>query len=72
MEHQSDVNKQNWSECYKGLDQYGSDEELANVCLFLDYPDTLLKFAAACCIIFMIIGIPGNIITILALLKYRK
>ncbi|KOB70375.1 G-protein coupled receptor, partial [Operophtera brumata] len=69
---QSDVNNGTWNACYKGLDQYGSDEELASVSLFLDFPDVLLKFTAACCIIFMIVGIPGNIITIVALSKYRK
>lgn len=55
-----------------GLDQYKTDEELAEVPLFLNYPDELLKFAVACCCIFTVIGIPGNIITIVALSKCRK
>lgn len=69
---QSESNTRNWAVCYKGLDQYSSDKELAAVALFQDYPEALLNFAVACCFIFMIIGIPGNIITILALSKYKK
>lgn len=69
---QSESNTRNWAVCYKGLDEYSSDKELAAVALFQDYPEALLNFAVACCFIFMIIGIPGNIITILALSKYKK
>lgn len=39
--------------------------------LFHGYPDDLLMFAALCCIIFSVIGIPGNIVTITALI-YSK
>ncbi|XP_023945655.1 G-protein coupled receptor moody-like [Bicyclus anynana] len=49
-----------------------SDSELAAIELFKGYPDGLLKFATACCVIFMLIGIPGNIITIVALARYEK
>ncbi|XP_045773852.1 G-protein coupled receptor moody-like [Maniola jurtina] len=49
-----------------------SDADLAAIELFKGYPDGLLKFATACCGIFMVIGIPGNIITIVALARYEK
>ncbi|XP_059062827.1 G-protein coupled receptor moody-like [Achroia grisella] len=55
-----------------GLDEYGSDEELAAVELFKNYPEGLLKFATVCCALFMLIGIPGNIITIIALARCKK
>ncbi|XP_044738409.1 G-protein coupled receptor moody-like [Chrysoperla carnea] len=40
--------------------------------LFPGYPQALLRIAALCCIMFMFIGIPGNLITIIALFKYKK
>ncbi|XP_017758362.1 PREDICTED: G-protein coupled receptor moody [Eufriesea mexicana] len=40
--------------------------------LFVGYPRWLLHFAAACCILFMLIGIPGNLLTIIALFRTRK
>ncbi|CAG4953101.1 unnamed protein product [Colias eurytheme] len=49
-----------------------SDSELGSVQLFKDYPDGLLRFTAACSFVFMIIGIPGNLITIIALARYEK
>lgn len=49
-----------------------SDADLAAIELFQGYPDGLLKFATACCVIFMLIGIPGNLITIVALARYEK
>ncbi|KAJ8720307.1 hypothetical protein PYW07_012350 [Mythimna separata] len=52
--------------------QYNSSEELASVDLFQCYPDALLQFASACCVIFMLIGIPGNLTTIVALARYKK
>lgn len=39
------------------------------IALFEKYPSELLYFAAACCIAFVIIGVPGNLITIIALAK---
>lgn len=64
----SDVEK-NWS---IGLDAYGTDEELAAVELFKDYPEALLRFASVCCALFMLVGIPGNLITIVALARCKK
>lgn len=49
-----------------------TDAQLASLDLFKGYPDGLLKFATASCIIFMLVGIPGNIITIVALARYEK
>ncbi|KAL0120151.1 hypothetical protein PUN28_008065 [Cardiocondyla obscurior] len=43
-----------------------------SVVLFVDYPRWLLGFAAACCILFMLIGIPGNLITMIALFRTKK
>lgn len=40
--------------------------------LFPKYSPLLLQFAAMCCGLFMIIGILGNLITIVALLKCKK
>lgn len=51
---------------------YGSDTELANIELYGDYPESLLKFAFACYVIFTILGIPGNLITIIALSCCKK
>ncbi|XP_043784123.1 dopamine receptor 3-like [Apis laboriosa] len=40
--------------------------------LFVGYPRWLLQFAAGCCILFMLIGIPGNLFTIVALFRTKK
>ncbi|XP_066974459.1 G-protein coupled receptor moody [Macrobrachium rosenbergii] len=40
--------------------------------LFADYPPKLLDFASSCCILFIILGVPGNLITIIALIKSKK
>ncbi|CAH2090481.1 unnamed protein product [Euphydryas editha] len=48
------------------------DDYLAAVELFKGYPQWLMNFATACCILFMLIGIPGNIVTIVALARYEK
>jgi len=37
-----------------------------------EYPDALLQFAVAACVLFILVGVPGNFITILALLRYTK
>ncbi|CAG9788361.1 unnamed protein product [Diatraea saccharalis] len=55
-----------------GLYEYGSDKALAAVQLFTDYPEALLQFAGACCVLFMLVGIPGNLITIIALARCKK
>lgn len=66
----SEVDGHNWS--VVGLDEYGSDEALAAVELFRDYPEALLRFASVCCVLFMLVGIPGNLITIVALARCKK
>jgi hypothetical protein len=40
--------------------------------LFHGYSAALLHFASACCIIFILVGIPGNLITIIALFRCKK
>jgi hypothetical protein len=40
--------------------------------LFHDYSASLLHFASACCVIFILVGIPGNLITIIALFRCKK
>jgi SpoVK/Ycf46/Vps4 family AAA+-type ATPase len=66
----SEVDGYNWS--VVGLDEYSTDEALAAVELFKDYPEALLKFASVCCVLFMLVGIPGNLITIVALARCKK
>ncbi|XP_072931053.1 G-protein coupled receptor moody-like [Epargyreus clarus] len=61
------VNTSAWN-----LTAYSTDGELAAVKLFTDYPEGLLRFATICCFVFMVIGIPGNIVTIVALARYKK
>lgn len=40
--------------------------------LFTDYPPHLLDFAVFCCVLFIVLGVPGNLITIIALVKCKK
>lgn len=40
--------------------------------LFQNYPAGLLYFATAACIVFILVGIPGNLITIIALARCKK
>lgn len=40
--------------------------------LFTEYPDEVLHFAVGACVLFTLIGVPGNFITIVALLRYTK
>ena len=47
-------------------------EDPGSAILFNDYPPWLLHFAASCCALFMLIGIPGNLITVLALFRTKK
>ncbi|XP_020289239.1 G-protein coupled receptor moody isoform X2 [Pseudomyrmex gracilis] len=47
-------------------------QDPGSVILFVGYPRWLLHFAAVCCVIFMLIGIPGNFITVLALFRTKK
>lgn len=45
---------------------------LERVELFRGYPALLLQAAAACCLLFVIVGVPGNLITIIALNRCKK
>ncbi|XP_049840998.1 neuronal PAS domain-containing protein 3-like [Schistocerca gregaria] len=40
--------------------------------LFQGYSAALLQFATACCVVFILVGIPGNLITIVALFRCKK
>ncbi|CRK95706.1 CLUMA_CG009163, isoform A [Clunio marinus] len=40
--------------------------------IFNGFSSSLLNFASICCIIFMLLGIPGNLITIIALSRCKK
>lgn len=40
--------------------------------LFVDYPPGLLQFGAAFCVLYIVVGVPGNLITIAALSRYQK
>lgn len=40
--------------------------------LFQGYPSALLHFASATCIVFILVGVPGNLITIIALARCKK
>lgn len=52
------------------IEMFLKDPASAN--LFEDYPPSLLYFAAGCCVLFMLIGIPGNLITVAALFRTKK
>lgn len=60
------------SEISPSLSEYATDGDLAAVALFTDYPEALLRFASLSCVVFMLIGIPGNLITIIALARCKK
>ncbi|XP_076396179.1 G-protein coupled receptor moody isoform X2 [Megachile rotundata] len=47
-------------------------EDPGSAVLFVGYPRWLLHFAASCCILFMLVGIPGNLFTIIALFRTKK
>lgn len=40
--------------------------------LFQGYSPALLTFASVCCIVYMMVGVPGNLITIIALFRCKK
>lgn len=40
--------------------------------LFKGYSPALLTFASVCCVIYMMVGVPGNLITIIALFRCKK
>ncbi|KAJ8719710.1 hypothetical protein PYW08_011885 [Mythimna loreyi] len=52
--------------------EFKPGEELTSEDLFPCYPEALLQFASACCVVFMLIGIPGNLTTIVALARCKK
>lgn len=56
--------------CSVGLENYEAD--LSTVHLFRDYPELLLQLTSACYILFMVIGIFGNLITICALARCKQ
>lgn len=68
--HRDRMNPANWSLLN------GSSDEVAvsggPPTLFADYPDELLHFAVGACVLFTLLGVPGNFITIVALLRYTK
>lgn len=47
-------------------------EHPGSASLFAGYPAWLLAFAAGCCALFMLVGIPGNLITVAALFRTKK
>lgn len=63
------TNHQNISELIINNSSVYADERIL---LFHGYSTLLLKFASICCILFMVIGLPGNLITIVALCKCKK
>lgn len=40
--------------------------------LFQGYPPALLTFASIACVTFIFLGVPGNLITIIALARCKK
>lgn len=65
------ANHSNSSGLLNVVERY-TDEQLRSLPLFEGYPKPLLQFTAVCCMLFMIIGIPGNLVTIFALAKCKK
>lgn len=45
---------------------------LEEILLYHGYSHTLLRLAALCCLLFMVLGLLGNSITIIALLGCKK
>lgn len=65
------ANQSNTSGLSSVIERY-TDEQLGSLQLFKGYPKPLLQFTAVCCMLFMIIGIPGNLVTIFALARCKK
>lgn len=40
--------------------------------MFQGYSPALLTFASVCCVVYMMVGVPGNLITIIALFRCKK
>lgn len=68
-EDQDETFANNYTFGYSSIDVY-SENPYQN--LFKGISPTLLYFASACCIIFMLLGIPGNLCTIIALARCKK
>ncbi|XP_059482547.1 protein trapped in endoderm-1-like [Neocloeon triangulifer] len=49
-----------------------TDADFPGENLFKGYSPVLLDLAVACCVLFILLGIPGNLITIIALLRCKK
>lgn len=55
-----------------GLGPIHSPIGLADLELFQGYPAPLLHFATVSCVLFILLGIPGNLGTIVALYRCKK
>lgn len=55
-----------------GGDGGGTAFDFATDDLFMDYGSLLTQLAAIFCVIFIIVGVPGNLITIIALARCKK
>lgn len=54
------------------FEEYQQGNGSDNTELFRGYPAPLLHFATICCILFILLGIPGNLGTIIALYRCKK
>lgn len=54
------------------LDQHADWKNELETELFQGYSPALLTFASVCCIVYMMVGVPGNLITIIALFRCKK
>lgn len=70
LEHWMAINDTDTNSSILGIKEVIENPDSA--ILFGDYPQWLLYFAAGCCVLFMFIGIPGNLITIVALFRTKK
>lgn len=52
------------------FNSFHSEDQLSD--LFPDIPIEVTQFATFCCVLFMIVGIPGNLLTIIALARCKK
>jgi len=43
-----------------------------DVVMFQGSSPALLTFASVCCVVYMMVGVPGNLITIIALFRCKK
>jgi len=59
------------NETYAGVERL-EPPSLGEIELFQGYPPPLLHFATICCVLFILLGIPGNLGTIVALYRCKK